>query len=546
MKTRVTVIVLSAALAWCGTAAAQPLGTAFTYQGRLTDAGNPASGAYDFQFVLLDAAAGGTQVGPTLTRDDVDVSSGLFTVSLDFGSVFGGARRWISVATRPGASTGAYTPLLPLQELTGAPHAAFSLAVPWTGIANKPAGFADDVDNDSGGDITSVTAGTALTGGGTAGAVTLDVALGGGGSATTVARSDHDHFAQSWTSAVSGPGLSVANTTATQNGADNVSGVRGTGVYGVLGETASTTGRGVVGRNASASGVGYGVFGQSGSTTGRGVYGLASAFSGVNYGVYGETNSTAGYAGYFAGRVGISAGTAPLGDLQIGDANDVTAFRFGNLGARHHLISNRDMVFNAWDIDGVPLGTPLFLWRKSTTIFQENGAMTLMTLGETGNLTVTGNASILGTLSKGAGSFKIDHPLDPENKYLYHSFVESPDMMNVYNGNVTTDADGYATVELPEWFEALNRDFRYQLTVIDDGEGWALAKVVREVRENRFVLRTSVPRTRVSWQVTGIRHDAFAEQHRIPVEEDKAADARGRYLHPVEHGQPAEKRIAIE
>jgi len=55
-----------------------------------------------------------------------------------------------------------------------------------------------------------------------------------------------------------------------------------------------------------------------------------------------------------------------------------------------------------------------------------------------------------------------------------------------------------------------------------------------------------VPRTRVSWQVTGIRHDAFAEQHRIPVEEDKAADARGRYLHPVEHGQPAEKRIAIE
>jgi len=242
----------------------------------------------------------------------------------------------------------------------------------------------------------------------------------------------------------------------------------------------------------------------------------------------------------------ISAGTAPLGDLQIGDANDVTAFRFGNLGARHHLISNRDMVFNAWDIDGVPLGTPLFLWRKSTTIFQENGAMTLMTLGETGNLTVTGNASILGTLSKGAGSFKIDHPLDPENKYLYHSFVESPDMMNVYNGNVTTDADGYATVELPEWFEALNRDFRYQLTVIDDGEGWALAKVVREVRENRFVLRTSVPRTRVSWQITGIRHDAFAEQHRIPVEEDKAADARGRYLHPVEHGQPAEKRIAIE
>jgi hypothetical protein len=55
-----------------------------------------------------------------------------------------------------------------------------------------------------------------------------------------------------------------------------------------------------------------------------------------------------------------------------------------------------------------------------------------------------GDVYVNGTLSKGAGSFKIDHPLDPENKYLYHSFVESPDMMNIYNGNVMTDGGGYA------------------------------------------------------------------------------------------------------
>ena len=66
-----------------------------------------------------------------------------------------------------------------------------------------------------------------------------------------------------------------------------------------------------------------------------------------------------------------------------------------------------------------------------------------------------GNVSVTGTLSKGSGSFKIDHPLDPKNKYLYHSFVESPDMMNIYNGNITTDANGFATVEMPDWFEAL-------------------------------------------------------------------------------------------
>ncbi|HZU27273.1 MAG TPA: hypothetical protein VFA04_17230, partial [Bryobacteraceae bacterium] len=123
-------------------------------------------------------------------------------------------------------------------------------------------------------------------------------------------------------------------------------------------------------------------------------------------------------------------------------------------------------------------------------------------------------------LSKGGGSFRIDHPLDPENKYLYHSFVESPDMMNVYNGNVITDRKGYATVTLPDYFEALNRDYRYQLTVIGV---FAQAIVARKIEKNRFVIRTDKPDVEVSWQVTGIRHDAWANEHRIPVEEAKPA-----------------------
>jgi len=152
----------------------------------------------------------------------------------------------------------------------------------------------------------------------------------------------------------------------------------------------------------------------------------------------------------------------------------------------------------------------------------------------------SGNVHVTGTLSKGGGSFQIDHPLDPLNKYLFHSFVESPDMMNIYNGNVVSDASGYATVSLPDWFEALNRDFRYQLTVIDegDGAGFTQAKVVRGVRDNSFVIRTSAPLATVSWQVTGIRQDRFANANRIRVEVDKPANERGKYLHPEAYGQP--------
>jgi hypothetical protein len=158
-----------------------------------------------------------------------------------------------------------------------------------------------------------------------------------------------------------------------------------------------------------------------------------------------------------------------------------------------------------------------------------------------GDVTVTGN------LSKGGGSFKIDHPLDPLNKYLFHSFVESPDMMSIYNGNIKTDARGYATVSLPDWFQTLNRDFRYQLTVIDerDSDGFAQAKVVRGVKDNSFVIRTSVPLTTVSWQVTGIRQDPYANTHRIQVEVDKSTTERGKYIHPEAYGLPKEAGIGF-
>ena len=153
-----------------------------------------------------------------------------------------------------------------------------------------------------------------------------------------------------------------------------------------------------------------------------------------------------------------------------------------------------------------------------------------------------GDVEVIGTLYKSAGAFKIDHPLDPANKYLVHSFVESPDMKNIYDGVVVTDGRGYATVTLPDWFEALNRDFRYQLTVIGE---FAQAIVAEEIHDNRFVIRTDKSGIKVSWQVTGIRQDPYANLHRINVEEDKPAAERGKYLHPDAYGRPMDDGIGV-
>lgn len=152
-----------------------------------------------------------------------------------------------------------------------------------------------------------------------------------------------------------------------------------------------------------------------------------------------------------------------------------------------------------------------------------------------------GDVSISGNLSKGGGSFKIDHPLDPANKYLYHSFVESPDMKNIYDGVAMLDANGEAVIQMPDWFSALNRDFRYQLTPI--GAPGPNLYIAEELVEGRFKIAGGQPGAKVSWQITGIRQDAWANAHRIPVEEEKETQLKGYYLHPELYGAPAEKQI---
>lgn len=153
------------------------------------------------------------------------------------------------------------------------------------------------------------------------------------------------------------------------------------------------------------------------------------------------------------------------------------------------------------------------------------------TLTVDGDLQVNGNVNITGSIAKASGTFKIDHPLDPANKYLVHSFVESPEMMNMFTGNVVTDENGYATVQMPDYFEAANKDFRYQLTVVGT---FAQAIIKQKIEGNVFVIQTNQPNVEVSWAVTSVRSDKYAEENRIEPVVEK--EVKGTYIHPELYG----------
>jgi len=359
------------------------------------------------------------------------------------------------------------------------------------------------------GTITGVTAGTDLTGGGTSGTVTLSL------DATKVPQlgtsntfGGNNTFSVSNTDAIdaytSGPGKTavVALQYATSGGS-----------YGVYAFTYDPTGAGVAGINYSTSGYAAGVLGRASYA---GVEGVATNSEGTAIVGYGY-NAPSG-SGAIGGEAAVFLGGNGDPNKPSGGGDGVDAY--GGTGSL--------------DVQGGIGGT----FEGGNGSNPGDGINAYSNGGYAGYF--GGDVWVEGSLSKSGGSFKIDHPLDPANKYLYHSFVESPDMKNIYDGVATLDANGEAVIQMPDWFGVLNRDFRYQLTCIG---GFSPVFIAEELANNQFKIGGGRPGMRVSWQITGIRQDAWANAHRIPVEEEKETKLKGFYIHPELYGAPAEKQI---
>jgi len=145
-------------------------------------------------------------------------------------------------------------------------------------------------------------------------------------------------------------------------------------------------------------------------------------------------------------------------------------------------------------------------------------------------------------VAAGTKNFRIDHPLDPENKYLNHFSIESNEVLNIYRGTVTCDANGTALVQLPAYVNAINIDFSYQLTPIGAFAGLYIAK---KIENGMFVIAGALPGMEVSWQLTGRRNDAYLQKYpeAAKVETEKAEGDKGLYIRPELYNQPAEKGI---
>lgn len=332
------------------------------------------------------------------------------------------------------------------------------------------------------GDITSVNVISPLTGGGTSGDITVGIQQASSSQNGYLSSSDWNTFNNKfgWGTVASGLGDGLKLTA-----------TNGAGLWGIANGVSQAGVRGEATGSGSA-----GVAGISSNTSGAGVHGKYIGSDGI--GVYGEGGSGTGVKGVSSSNDGIVGISSDPNKAAVVGRNDAYT-TWGGLGYRNYGI---------WGYQGSGSYAGYF----------------------------DGNVHVQGTLSKSAGSFVIDHPLEPENKILRHSFVEGPEMMLIYKGRAKLN-NGEVTVNLPDYFDGLNHPEgrEINLTCIN---GWSPLYLAGEIKNNQFTVKTTSQgnfEQEFSWIIYGVRNDAYARTHPIVVEEEKGSDnsfTKGKYIHP--------------
>ncbi len=458
----------------------------FTYQGLLKFNGLAHTGVCDFQFSIWNALSAGSQIGSTTINANVGVANGLFNTFVNLNPSYHNAA-WLEIAARCPAGGGSYTTLSPRSPITPAPLAG---ALKYGTSVRPPTG--GTIMNDGF---------TAFTNAAEAG-YTNPVAIVG----SAAQNSGGNAFAYP-----SGP-TGILGASDIGNGMFGSSG-SGNGIFGVTSSGNSSKG-GVVGQSVAPAGTG--VYGFNNATDGTGVYGYAPNGAGA-FGVWAQ--SSAGYALYALSTTPCCQAAARI--QNYGTAVALWATQHGG---------------NAAIFGNGPSGVV-----GEASVNGGVGVIGRLANGVSGLAgQFLGNVDITGIVLSPGNQLHIDHPADPANQYLNQAAMYSPEMLSTYSGNVTTDAGGFATVQLPAYVEALNTDFRYQLTVLGQ---FAQAIVSAKIQNGQFVIQTDKPNVEVSWQVTGVRQDAYALANPLAVEQDKLGAEAGLYLFPQGYGLPASQGL---
>jgi hypothetical protein len=531
------ILVVLLAVSWQGGLAgadrsAEPLApqagapSVVSYQGQVTVAGIAPTGTGYFKFAVVDQPActtgywmnDGSPVACTAPTDAVSlaVSNGLFNVLLGDTSVtnmtalpesvFSGTTRYLRVWFSSTGSAGPFVHLTPDRRIAAVPYAL-------------QATNADYLDGQDSSTFAMAThnhddAYVNVAGDNMSGTLAVDTLSGDGISSRT-------------TSAASTAAAVEATNDGGGFGLKAVS-VNSDGIYA---ESAYATAIYALGDRSDA------VWGRTSATTNghAGVVGEAFSPTAVGYGIRGVCNSsnTSCYAGYFEGGVYVA------GTLNI---NIPAAGSHGVSAVIHSTASGAAAV----EAKNLGTGKGLYAYSVNSNAIEAEGANRGIQAKGTnyagyfiGDVYVSGNLTAGGTKP-----FRIDHPLDPANKYLYHFAVESPEVRNLYQGNAVLDAAGEAVVALPDYFDALNaEEFNYQLTCIG---GFAPVYIAEKVSGNQFKIAGGVSGLEVSWQVTAIRNDPYLRDHPVQAEVSKDADAKGTYQYPEGYGQPETAGVDYE